>query len=46
VVVGLDAIPHHVSHAPKLLVSLKDELKVKNNGKVRSSGHIPWLSSL
>jgi len=46
VVVGLDAIPHYVSHALKLLVSLKDELKVKNNGKVRNSWHIPWLSSL
>jgi hypothetical protein len=32
--------------APKLLVSLKDEPKVENNGKVKSSGHAPWFSTL
>lgn len=31
---------------PKLLVRLKYESKVKNSGKVRSSGHIPWLLAL
>jgi len=30
---------------PKLLVNLEDEVKVENNGKVRSSGHAPWLST-
>jgi hypothetical protein len=41
VVVGLDAIPHYVWHAPKLLVSLEGEPKVENNRKVKSLGHAP-----
>jgi hypothetical protein len=31
---------------PKPLAKLKDEFKVENNGKVRSLGHVPWLSTL
>jgi hypothetical protein len=30
-------------HAPKPVVRFKDESKVENNKKVRSSGHVPWL---
>jgi hypothetical protein len=32
--------------APKLLARLKDEFQIENIGKVRSSGHAPWLSTL
>jgi hypothetical protein len=36
---GIDAFP-------KLLDKLQKESKVENNGKVRSSGHVPWLLTL
>jgi hypothetical protein len=36
----------YIWRAPKLLDRLQRESTVENNGRVGSSGHAPWLSTL